>query len=100
MEHCLVVVVASASDPSWMYLVISFLADRSLLTDIKEVEKVWRTSSRFWLSEDKKLYQQSFRGLYLLCLQPTDISGFPTELHEGVYGGHSGGRSLSHRVIT
>lgn len=64
MEHCLVVVVASASDPSWMYLVISFLADRSLLTDIKEVEKVWRTSSRFWLSEDKKLYQQSFRGLY------------------------------------
>ena len=56
IEHRPVVAFASTFKPSWMDPFVSFLADGSLLTDVKEAEKVQRTSSRFWLSEDKKLY--------------------------------------------
>ena len=50
------VAVASAFDPSWMDLIISFLADGSLPTDVKEAKNVRRMSFRFWLSKDKKFY--------------------------------------------
>ena len=56
IEHRLIVAVALAFDPSWMDLIISFLADGSLPTDIKEAKNVRRMSFRFWLSKDKKLY--------------------------------------------
>ena len=79
---------------------ISFLFDGSLLTDSKESEKVRRTSACFYLFEDKKLYQRSFGGPYLLCLHPNKVTKLLVELHEGICGGHSGGRSLSHRAMT
>jgi len=41
IEHLPVVALASASDPSWMNPFVSFLVDGSLLTNVKEVEKVW-----------------------------------------------------------
>ena len=100
IEHRPVVALASASDPSWMNPFVSFLVDGSLLTNVKEVEKVWRTSSRFWLSEDKKLYRRSFRGPYLLCLHPNDVARLLVELHEGICGSHSRERSLSHHAMT
>lgn len=56
IEHRLIVAVALAFDPSWMDLIISFLADGSLPTDVKEAKNVRRMSFRFWLSKDKKLY--------------------------------------------
>lgn len=59
-----------------------------------------RMSSCFWLFEDKKLYWRSFRGPYLLCLQPNDVVGLLVELHEGICGSHSGGRSLSYQEMT
>ena len=57
IERCQIVAVASAPNLSWMDPIISFLTDGSLPTKVKEAEKVQRTSSQFWLSEDKKLYQ-------------------------------------------
>ena len=75
---------------------ILFLSDGSLPTDLTELEKVRRTSAHFWLSKDKKLYRHSFRGPYLLCLHPNRVTELLAKLHEGIYGGHSGGRSLSH----
>lgn len=57
IEHCPVVALATVSKPSWMDPFVSFLANGSLSTDVKEVEKVHRTSSCFWLFEDKKLYK-------------------------------------------
>ena len=56
IEHRLIVVMASAFDPSLMDLIISFLANGSLPTNVKEAKNVRRMSFRFWLSKDKKLY--------------------------------------------
>lgn len=92
--------VASIETPSWMDPYVTFLSDRSLPIDGKEAEKMRRTSSHFWLSEDKKLYQLSFGGPYLSCLHPIRTTELLAELHEGVCGRHSGGRSLAHRAMT
>ena len=82
-----------------MDLYISFLSNGSLLIDSKELEKVRRMSARFWLSKDKKLYQRLFGGPYLLCLHPNRVTELLAELHEGICGGHLGGRSLAHQAM-
>ena len=49
-------------------------------------------STRFWLSEDQKLYKRSFSGPYLLCIRPEASELFLEELHEGICGSHTGGK--------
>ena len=80
---------------------ISLYLERDILPEEKfEVQKVRRKAPRFWLSEDRKLYKRSFSSLYLLCVHPEASELLLEELHEGVCGSHTGGRSLSHRAIT
>ena len=86
--------------PSWMDSILLFLKEDVLPEDKSEVEKVRRKAPRFWLSKDQKLYKRSFSGLYLLCIYPEAIELLLEELHEGIYGSHTGGRSLSHRALT
>ncbi|KAL6327681.1 hypothetical protein AAG906_022621 [Vitis piasezkii] len=44
------------------------------------------------------LYKRSFTGPYLQCLSHLEAQYVLAELHEGVCGNHSGGRSLAHRA--
>ena len=100
LEQRVVVVAPLVVEPSWLDPYIAFLSDGCLPTNVKKAEKVRRMSARFWLFEDKKLYWDSFGGPYLLCLHPSKIVELLTELHEGICGGHSGGRLLAHRAMT
>ena len=85
---------------SWMDP-ISLYLERDILPEEKsEAEKVRRKAPRFWLSEDRKLYKRSFSGPYLFYVHPEASKSLLEELHEGVYGSHTGERSLSHRAIT
>ena len=86
--------------PSWMDPILKFLESDILPEEKVEAEKIRRKAPRFWLSEDKKLYKRSFSGPYLLCIHPEISESFLEELHEGICGSHTGGRSLSHRAIT
>ena len=80
---------------------ISLFLERDILPEEKsEVEKVRRKAPRFWLSKDRKLYKRSFFGPYLFCVYHEALELLLEELHEGVCGSHTGGRSLSHRAIT
>ena len=75
--------------------------ERDVLPEKKsEAEKVQRKTPQFWMSEDNKLYKRCFSGLYLLCVHPDASESLLKELHEGVCGSHTGGRSLSHWAIT
>ena len=84
----------------WMDPIIKFLAEDRVSNDESKANKVRRVASRYWLSADRKLYLRSFGGPYLLCLHPGKVNQLLAELHEGVCGGHVGGRSLAHRVMT
>ena len=80
---------------------ISLFLEKDILPEEKyETEKVRRKALWFWLSKDRKLYKRSFSGPYLLCVHPEASESLLEELHEGVCGNHTGGRSLSHRAIT
>ena len=80
--------------------IVLFLKEDVLPEEKSEVDKVRRKAPRFWLSKDKKLYKCYFSGPYLLCIHPEASELLLKELHEGIYGSHTGGRSLSHRALT
>ena len=86
--------------PSWMDPLVLFLKEDILPKEKTEAEKIRRNASRFWLSEDQKLYKRSFFGPYLLCVHPEASELILEELHERICGSHTGGRFLSHRAIT
>ena len=86
--------------PSWMDPLILFLKNDILPEDKNEADKIRRKASRFWLSEESKLHKRSFSKPYLLCVHPDATEVILEELHEGICRSHTGGRSLSHRVIT
>ena len=48
--------------------IVLFLKDDILPEEKSKADKVRRKTSRFWLSEDQKLYKRSFSGPYLLCI--------------------------------
>ena len=83
-----------------MDLLVSFLKDGSLPEDKVEAEKIRRKALRYWLSKEQKLYKRSHLELYLLCIYPEAVEPLLEELHEGICGSHTGGRSLSHRAFT
>ena len=86
--------------PSWMDFISLFLEKDVLPEEKSEADKVRRKVPWFWLSEDRKLYKRSFSGPYLLCVHPEASESLLEELHEGVCGSHTGGRSLFHRALT
>ena len=86
--------------PSWMDSIIQFLKEDILPEERLEANKVWRKSTRFWQFENQKLYKRSFSRPYLLCVYPEMTESLLEELHEGICGSHTGGRSLAHRAIT
>ena len=86
--------------PSWMNPLVLFLEEDILPDDKTEADKIRRNISRFWLSEDQKLYKRYFLGPYLLCMHLEASKLILEELHEGICGSHTGGRSLAHKAIT
>uniref|UniRef100_A0A2N9I0I0 Uncharacterized protein n=1 Tax=Fagus sylvatica TaxID=28930 RepID=A0A2N9I0I0_FAGSY len=86
--------------PCWMDPYVTYLKEGVLPEQKKEAEIIRRKAARFWLSKDLKLYRRSFSGPYLLCVHPDIIEDLLYEIHEGICGSHTGGRSLAHRALT
>uniref|UniRef100_A0A2N9HH77 Uncharacterized protein n=1 Tax=Fagus sylvatica TaxID=28930 RepID=A0A2N9HH77_FAGSY len=86
--------------PCWMDPYVTYLKEGVLPEQKKEAEIIKRKAARFWLSKDLKLYKRSFSGPYLLCVHPDIIEDLLYEIHEGICGSHTGGRSLAHRALT
>ena len=86
--------------PSWMDPIVKFLKDDILPEEKLEAEKIRRNAPRFWLSEDKKLYKRFYFGPYLLCVHPEASELLLEELHEGICGSHTEGKSMLHRAFT
>ena len=90
----------STSEPYWMNPIINFLVEDRVSDDEKEANRVRRVAARYWLSADRKLYQRSFGGLYLLCLHLEKVKELLAELQGEVCGSYGGGHSLAHRAMT
>ncbi|XP_028105177.1 uncharacterized protein LOC114304201 [Camellia sinensis] len=86
--------------PSWMDPIIAFLKDRILPEEKKVANKIRAKSKQFWLSPSRALYNNSFTRPYLKCVHPDKVEAFLYEIHEGICGSHTGGRSLAYRAIS
>ena len=80
--------------------IIDFLAKDQVPDDEKEANRVRQVASQYWLLANRKLYQRSFGGSYLLCLHLENVNGLLAKLYDGVCDNHVGGRSLAHRAMT
>ena len=80
--------------------IIQFLKEDILPKEKLKADKVQRKATRFWLSKNQKLYRRSFSGPYLLCVHLKMTESLLEELHEGICGSHTNGRSLAYRAIT
>ena len=86
--------------PSWMDSIIRFLKEDILPEKKIEADKIQRKATSYWLSEDHKLYKHPFSGPYLLYVHPELTESLLEELHEGICGSHTKGRSLAHKAIS
>ena len=94
------------SDSSWTAPLVSYLRD-GVLPDGKEAARKLKVQAarklkvqvaRFVLIKDV-LYKRGFSRPYLRCLGTKEADYVMREVHEGIYGNHSGSRSLVHKLV-
>ncbi len=93
-------VCSTSSVASWMDPLIAYLRDDCLPEDPKTVGIIKRKAPSYWLSKEGSLYKRSFSGPYLLCVHPNLVDNLLFEIHEGICGSHTRGRSLAHRAMS
>ena len=86
------------SDKNWTAPLIAYLRT-SLLPDGKVAARKMKVqASRFVLIRDV-LYKRGFSRPYLRSLSCDEADYVMREVHKGIYGNHSGARSLVHKLI-
>ncbi|XP_034672622.1 uncharacterized protein LOC117904223 [Vitis riparia] len=83
----------------WAHEIENYLRTGNLLEESKRAHKIRVQVARFTLIGDC-LYRRSFGGPYLRCLDNTETQYVLVELHEGVCGNHTRGRTLAHRAYS
>ncbi|XP_024035603.1 uncharacterized protein LOC112096410 [Citrus clementina] len=83
---------------SWRDPIVSYLRDRVLPPDKVRARKLRAQASRYTMI-DGVLYRRGYTLPFLRCLDEDDADYVLREVHEGICGNHSGGRSLAHKVL-
>ena len=86
------------SESNWTMPLVSYLMN-NMLSDRKDAARKLKVQeSRFVLIKDI-LYKRGFSPPYLGCLGLKEADYIMREFHEGIYGNHSGARSLVYKLI-
>jgi len=83
---------------AWTIPLIQFIRDGTLPWDDKEAMKIKRKAPKFTIINEK-LYKRGFSVPLLKCLEPDEAQYVLAELHEGICGNHSGGKSLAKKLL-
>ncbi|XP_052300414.1 uncharacterized protein LOC127903754 [Citrus sinensis] len=83
---------------SWRDPIVSYLRDGVLPPDKLRARKIRAQASRYTMI-DGVLYRRGYTLPFLRCLDDDDADYVLREVHEGICGNHSGGRSLAHKVL-
>lgn len=81
-----------------MMPIVSYLKNRTLSEDRNTSCRLKVQLSHFLMIGDV-LHKMGFSHPYLRCLTPNKADYVMREVHEGVYGNHSGARLLVHKLI-
>ena len=85
-------------EENWMTSIMAYLKD-GRLPGGKDKAKKLRIKSAKYVLIDKVLYKRGFSQPYLRRLALDEANYVLREIHEGVYGNHSGARALVHKVV-
>ena len=87
-------------DPStsWIDPIFEFLIERKTPEDKNEARRIKYQANRYTILNGK-LYRRGYTMPYLRCLRPDEAVYFMRQIHEGVYGKHSGKRSLAQKAL-
>ncbi|GAV87030.1 hypothetical protein CFOL_v3_30456, partial [Cephalotus follicularis] len=85
-------------EPNWMTPFINWLRNGILPEDPVEARKLVYRANRFQF-RDGILYKRSFSFPWLRCLNPSKADYALREVHEGICGNHTRGRTLSHKML-
>ncbi|RVW17493.1 Pol polyprotein [Vitis vinifera] len=97
ISTCNTIEAPQADGQEWTYDIAEYIRTGTLPGNLKQAHKVRVQAARFTLIGGH-LYKRSFTGPYLRCLGHSEAQYVLAELHEGICGNHSGGRSLAHRA--
>ena len=86
------------SESNWTMPLVSYLRNNMLPDGKDAARKLKVQESRFVLIKDI-LYKRGFSPPYLGCLGLKEADYIMREFHEGIYGNHSGARSLVYKLI-
>ena len=86
------------SESNWTTPLVFYLKNGMLPNGKDATRKLKIQASQFILIKDI-LYKRGFSRPYLRCLGPEEEEYVMREVHEGIYGNHSGARSLVHKLI-
>ena len=94
---CNTIEESQGDDQEWTEVITRYFLTGSLPDEPRQAHKILVQAAHFTIIE-KYLYKRSFTGPYLRCLDRSQALYVLVELHEGMCGNHSGGRSLAHRA--
>ena len=86
--------------PNWMDPILDYLKNDKLPEDRRAADLIKQKAPKYWISKEGSLYRRSFSGPYLPCVHLDLVKDFLYEIHEGVCGSHTRGRSLAHRAMS
>jgi hypothetical protein len=66
---------------------------------IKKSEQKLHTRTAWYTMVDNTIYERGYTFPLLKCLSESEAKYILKEIHEGVYGTHSRGRMLAHKVV-
>ncbi|KAG7559607.1 Ribonuclease H-like superfamily [Arabidopsis thaliana x Arabidopsis arenosa] len=81
----------------WRIPIREYILNGTLPADKWEARSLKAKSARFCISNDI-LYRRSISGPDMICIFGQQVRTVIKEIHEGVCGNHSGGRSLAFKV--
>ena len=86
------------SESNWTTPIASYLKDGVLSDEKEAIRKLKVQAAKFILIKDV-LYKRGFSCPYLRCLGNEEANYIMREVHKGIYGNHSGSRSLVHKLV-
>ena len=86
------------SPRSWVDDITDYLEKGILPDDRAQARALQKRSARYTVV-DGALYRRSFSKPLLRCVPPHTVQPFLIEIHEGICGGHPGGRSMADKII-
>ena len=82
----------------WMDPIIRYLTLAELPDDREEARRIRNSSARYSIIGEK-LYRRGYTTPCLRCLDSQEAEYLMKEIHEGLCGNHSGGRSLAQKCL-